>query len=79
MRCDEWIEAFETAAKKLGMAKADVAEAVEYYREAIEDRMEEGMGEEDVVAALGSIEEETIRCSGRKADSPDSLVQLRSA
>lgn len=57
MKREEWLGSFEAAARKGGMAKADVAEAVEYYREAIDDRMEAGMDEEGAVAALGSVDD----------------------
>lgn len=57
MSGDEWLRRFEAAARKAGVARGDITEAVEYYREAIDDRIEDHMSEEDIVAALGSVDE----------------------
>lgn len=40
-----------------GLPEADVQRTLEYYREMIEDRLEEGLSEEDAVAELGPVEE----------------------
>lgn len=40
-----------------GLPEADVQRTLEYYREMIEDRMEEGFSEEAAVADMGSVEE----------------------
>ena len=40
-----------------GLPEEDVQRTLEYYREMIEDRMEEGLTEEEAVADMGSIEE----------------------
>ena len=40
-----------------GLPKEDVEQRLNFYSEIIEDRMEEGIAEEDAVAALGSIED----------------------
>lgn len=40
-----------------GLPKNDVAERLTFYSEMIEDRMEEGLSEEDAVAAVGSVED----------------------
>ena len=40
-----------------GLPQADVEERLSFYTEMIEDRMEEGLLEEEAVAAVGSIEE----------------------
>ena len=40
-----------------GLPQADVEERLSFYTEMIEDRMEEGLSEEEAVAAVGSIEE----------------------
>lgn len=40
-----------------GLPKSEVEERLSFYNEAIEDRMEEGLSEEEAVAAVGSAEE----------------------
>ncbi len=40
-----------------GLSEEDVKRSVDYYTEMIEDRIEDGMSEEEAVAALGSIED----------------------
>ena len=40
-----------------GLPREEAAKSVEFYLEMIDDRVEDGMNEEDAVAALGSIEE----------------------
>lgn len=40
-----------------GLPAEDVAATVAYYREMIEDRMEDGLTEEEAVAALGPLED----------------------
>ena len=40
-----------------GLSQYDVNRSVDYYTEMIDDRVEDGMTEEDAVAALGSIDE----------------------
>ena len=40
-----------------GLPQEDIEERVEFYREMIEDRMEEGVSEEEAVAAAGPIDE----------------------
>lgn len=40
-----------------GLPDKDVEGALAYYREMIEDRMEDGLSEEEAVAALGSAED----------------------
>lgn len=40
-----------------GLPEEDLQRTLEYYREMIEDRMEEGLTEEEAVAEIGSIEE----------------------
>lgn len=44
--------------KKLsGLPQEEIADRLTFYREMIEDRMEEGLPEEDAVSAVGSIDE----------------------
>lgn len=57
MSSEGWLSEFEAAARRGGMARGDVMDAVEYYQEAIDDRVEAGMGEGEAVAALGSVDE----------------------
>ncbi|MBP3313536.1 MAG: DUF1700 domain-containing protein [Oscillospiraceae bacterium] len=40
-----------------GMPLEDIEKFVEYYKESIEDRMEDGLSEEDAVSAMGTVEE----------------------
>ena len=40
-----------------GLPPKELEESLAYYREMIEDRMEDGMQEEEAVAAMGSVEE----------------------
>ena len=40
-----------------GLPKSEVEERLSFYNEAIEDRMEEGLSEEEAVAAIGSVDE----------------------
>ena len=40
-----------------GLSEEDTRKSVDYYSEMIDDRMEDGMSEEEAVAALGSIED----------------------
>lgn len=47
-----------TLQKRLkGLPEEDLQRTLEYYREMIEDRMEEGLTEEEAVAEIGSVEE----------------------
>ena len=43
--------------KLAGYPKEDVEERLSFYSEMIEDRMEEGLTEEEAVAAVGSVED----------------------
>lgn len=40
-----------------GLPQADIEEQLAFYSEVIDDRMEEGLSEEDAVSAVGSVEE----------------------
>ena len=44
-------------AKLWSIPKEDAERSVEYYNEMIDDRMEEGLSEEEAVAAVGDVEE----------------------
>ena len=48
---------FTLAEKLNGLPWEEVERSMEYYDEMINDRMEEGMSEEQAIAALGSIDE----------------------
>lgn len=62
MRRDEFLSA---AADRLRiLPKEDAGKILDYFREMIEDRMEEGLDEETAVAALGSPEEAAARVLG---------------
>ncbi len=52
------LEFLQALGKRLSsLAPADAEERLRFYVEMIEDRMEEGLGEEEAVAAVGSAEE----------------------
>jgi uncharacterized membrane protein len=44
-----------------GLAREDIAERVAFYSEAIDDRMEDGLPEEEAVAQLGTVDEIAAR------------------
>ncbi|MBQ8836410.1 MAG: DUF1700 domain-containing protein [Clostridia bacterium] len=44
----------ELRVRLAGLSEADMKESIEYYSEAIDDRMEDGLSEEEAVAAIGS-------------------------
>ena len=46
------------------MPHSEVEERVNFYREMIEDRMEEGLSEEEAVAAVGSVDEVAAQIKG---------------
>ena len=45
------------AARLRGLPEADIEKSLDYYREMIDDRIEDGMSEEGAVAAMGSPED----------------------
>ena len=47
----------ELASALAGLPEEDIEKSLEYYSEMIDDRIEEGLSEEEAVADLGSIEE----------------------
>ncbi len=49
------------------MPHSEVEERVNFYREMIEDRMEEGLSEEEAVAAVGSVDEVVAQIKGESA------------
>ena len=54
MRKQEFLD--ELAARLSNLPKDNLNERLDFYREMIEDRMEEGLSEEEAVAAAGSID-----------------------
>ncbi len=52
-------EYFKNEVRRLlaGYSDEDIEKALEFYEEAIDDRMEDGMGEDEAVAAVGTPEE----------------------
>jgi len=44
-----------------GLPRAEAEERLAFYNEMVDDRMEEGLGEEDAVAAIGPVEELTAQ------------------
>ena len=55
MTKSEFLSALEN--RLSGLPKDDVQKSIDYYSEIIDDRMEEGITEEEAVAAVGSVEE----------------------
>lgn len=55
MTKSEFLSALEN--RLSGLPKDDVQKSIDYYSEIIDDRMEEGLTEEEAVAAVGSVEE----------------------
>lgn len=53
MNKQEFLAALQEGLK--GLPQADIQHRIEFYREMIEDRMEDGMSEEEAVAALGPV------------------------
>ena len=52
------LEFLGTLAQRLnGLPQGDIEKSLDYYREMIDDRMEDGMTEEEAVEALGPIDE----------------------
>ena len=49
--------AYRLIQKLQGLPQEDVMRSVDYYNEMIDDRIEEGMTEEEAVAAMGSIDD----------------------
>ena len=47
-----------------GLPQSDIEERLSFYSEMIDDRMEEGLSEEDAVSAIGSVEEITSQIIG---------------
>lgn len=53
MNKQEFLAALQAGLK--GLPRGDIQHWVEFYREMVEDRMEDGMSEEEAVAALGPV------------------------
>lgn len=54
MTKEDFLAALRTALS--GLSKEDIARNLDYYREMLEDRIEDGATEEEAVAALGPVE-----------------------
>lgn len=55
MKRSEFLE--ELKARLWGMPEGDIQNSLDYYSEMIDDRMEDGLPEEEAVAAVGDLEE----------------------
>lgn len=55
MKKQEFLEKLRT--QLWALSEADQKNSLEYYAEMIDDRMEDGLGEEEAVAAIGDLEE----------------------
>ena len=51
----EFLKALEN--RLSGLPKEDIEKSVDYYREIIDDRIEDGVSEEEAVAAVGTLDE----------------------
>ena len=75
MRKDEFLKRLN---KALGSLDAkERARTVQYYREILEDRMEDGTPEEDAVAALGPVEQIAADISRTEQNSADAERESR--
>ena len=59
MNKEEFLSAI--AQRLAGLPQADIDKSLDYYREMIEDRVEDGMSELEAVAAMGTAEEAAAR------------------
>lgn len=66
-------------ARLSGLSRQDVIERLNFYSEMIDDRMEEGLSEEDAVLAVGSVEKiaEQIKADISLDKNPDENVNKR--
>lgn len=55
MKKEEFLSALQE--RLAGLPPEDIRKSVDYYREMIDDRMEDGMSEEQAVAAVGTLDE----------------------
>ncbi len=55
MKKEEFLSALQE--RLAGLPPEDIRKSVDYYREMIDDRMEDGMSEEEAVAAVGTLDE----------------------
>lgn len=62
MNKQEFLEAVKERLE--GLPSQELETSLEYYREMIDDRMEDGMKEEEAVAAIGSVEEAATQILG---------------
>lgn len=63
--------------KLQGLPKEDIHRSLEYYNEMIDDRMEDGLSEEEAVAAIGSVEEIAQQILEDMPMSKQVMVRLR--
>lgn len=54
MNRDEWIDELRGLLERRGVPASEVADALEYYAEAIDDRIEQGIPEHEATAQIGS-------------------------
>ena len=55
MKKEEFLSELES--RLSGLPSEDINERIEFYSEAIDDRMEEGLSEEEAVSQIGSVDE----------------------
>lgn len=77
MNKQEFLDELRTRLSKL--PRADVEERLNFYSEMIDDRIEEGIAEEDAVSAVGSVDEiaEQIKTDIASAKKPDKKVRVK--
>ncbi len=57
MTKNEFLDILRSREKLFGLSEEDIAQSISFYGELIDDRIEDGMSEEDAVADVGSPEE----------------------
>ena len=76
MKKEEYLEGLRTALRAAKLPSSAIAEGVEFYTEAIDDRMEEGASEEEAVARMGSLEDARAAVSAEVPPVPRRIARL---
>ena len=76
MKKEEYLEGLRTALRAAKLPSFAIAEGVEFYTEAIDDRMEDGTSEEDAVAQMGPLEDALAAVSAEVPPVPRRIAHL---
>lgn len=57
MKKEEFLQQLRAALERTHVPQHEIAESIDYYREAIDDHIEEGMSEDEAVAGLGAMDQ----------------------